>query len=590
MTALALLLACALGAEPEELPPPLVEAAAPVDAGAPAEAVEGPPLLQAPDAGSPGGYLELAPAAGGGTAGPEMVSAPPLMEAPDSPLMPVTGEQERVVPSQDFVKGELSVFLGSDRVVTKNNRIGVSAGVDRVGSIFYLLLEPQVDLRFLNRKLAIGLGVPLRFELADLANATDYASATRNQWNLRQDYKELADYARLLKYVTYGRKEDHLYINIGQRYASSIGHGALVRRYAPNIDVDLTRVSAQLDAYGGYAGVELLTNDVVRWNVLSGLAFVKPLAFVDTLVTRSLSVGVSAAADLRAPTSLVYAGDGSRVLDTDGVHLAANYGTVLLYGVDAEVKVLKTANADIKPYVDYSMLQGGDSGFTVGVLGRFNAGTKTVHAFRGVVELRSLGSRYVPSYFDTFYEVERYGTRAVVQTSGHAAYDTKITDVMSGRRPQRLGYYLEGSWGIRGGIGFTLAAEGTGDTAEKNLVAHLEVPAVDFLQFFGSYYKRGFTDVGELARIDQKTIVFAGARLKLLPILFVNARAFKTFQMNTDVKRLENPETFKSFGGLYNSSFGFTLDIELGYEFAVASEAAPVRETPAAAEASAGPG
>ncbi len=515
--------------------------------------------------------LEAAPPPEGGGTAPagEGAAEPPLVTAPESPGVAASGDHERVVPQQDFVKGELSVFLGSDRVTTKKNRIGVSLGLDRIGDVYYLLLEPQVDLRLLDRKLAIGVGVPLHFQLVDLRKATSgVGDPLQGMWELRKvDYAQPADFAKLLKYVTYGRKEDHLYVNIGQRYASSVGHGAVVRRYAPNIDVDLTHVSAQVDAYGTYGGVELLTNDIVRWNVVSGLGFVKPLAFIDSLYTKSLSVGVTAAADTYAPMSLIY-DNGARTLDTDGIHLAAKRGLVALYGLDAEVKVVKTPHVDIKPYVDYSMLQGGDAGLTVGLLGRFNAGKTTVHAFRAVAELKSLGSKYVPGYFGTFYEVDRYVSRVLPPVDGVEKYLTRYEDVMSGSRPQRLGYYLEGSWGIRGGIGVTVAAEGTSDTAAKNLVAHLEVPAVDFLQFFGSYYKRGFTDVSELGQIDNRSILFAGARLKILPILFVNGRAFKTFRMDTNVHRYEN-------------SFGFTIDVELGYEFD-ASSSPPPENTPAA--------
>ena len=514
MTGLLLSWLCALGAGAEVSPPPLVEA---------------PELPDAVPALPPGA-----------------VTPPPLVEAPEAPFMP-----------QDFVKGELSVFLGSDRLVTKKSRIGVSIGVDQIGQAFYLALEPQVDLRLFDRQLAIGAGVPLRLELVDLANGPDgLPILTRHQWELRgKDYVQPRDFARLLKYVTWGRKEDRLYVNVGQRYASSIGHGALVRRYAPNIDVDLTRVSAQLDAYGDYAGVELFTNDVMAWNLPAGLAFVKPLAFFDDgLVARSLSVGFSAAADTDAPVALAYdAARGGRQLGADG-RFAGGHALALLYGIDAEVKVVKTPHVDVKPYVDYSVLKGGDAGLTVGALGRFNAFADPVHAFRAIFELRSLGPRYVPSYFDTFYEVERYAARELPQPNGIARYATKLEDVTSGRRPQRLGYYLEGSWGIRGRVGFTLAVEGTGDSAEKNLVAHLEVPAVDFLQFFGSYYKRGFVDFGEVAKIDERTILFAGARLKILPFLFVNGRAFKTFKMDAALRR-------------YDNSPGFAVDVELGYEF-----------------------
>ena len=67
------------------------------------------------------------------------------------------------------MKGELSVYLGSNRLTVKNTGIGVSAGIDRFADAYYLLIEPLVDLRFLDGKLGIGLGVPSRLELVNLA-------------------------------------------------------------------------------------------------------------------------------------------------------------------------------------------------------------------------------------------------------------------------------------------------------------------------------------------------------------------------------------------------------------------------------------
>lgn len=486
----------------------------------------------------------------------------------DTPAFAVT---DGGTPPPKFVKGELSVFLGADRLVTKNNRVGVSVGIDLIGAdrpedaanqrpvVFYMLLEPQVDLRFLEEnKLAIGLGVPLRLELLNFGTdpATGQTIGTNNLFALRkEDYDQPSDFARVLKYVTYGAKEDRLYVNVGQRYASSIGHGALVRRYAPNIDVDQARVSAQVDAYNDYAGFELLTNDVVEWNLLSGLVFVKPLSFfTDNALAKSLSVGGSIATDLKAPSALRTNAVGGRTLDRTG-HLTADTRPVTLVGVDAELKVIKTATADIKPYVDYSVMTGGGGGLTIGALGRFNFGTDVVNAFRVVVEGRSLDAQYQPSYFDTFYEVERYIARELPRTNPSVAnFATKQQDVLSGRLGQRLGYYVEASYGIRKNVGVTLALEGTNNSAEKNLVAHLEVPALDFLQFFGSYYKRGFTSFSDVTKADARSVFFAGARLRVLPFLFINGRAFKTFRVNPDVQR-------------YDNSFGFAVDLEIGYEF-----------------------
>jgi hypothetical protein len=484
----------------------------------------------------------------------------PVEQPPISTEPVVVGETK--APTAGFVKGELSVYLGSDRLVVKNNRIGLSAGLDRFETAFYLLLEPLVDLRFFDGKLGLGFGVPLRLELVNFA--TDASGApllTRRLGRLRtEDWDSVHDFGRVLKYVTWGRKEDRLYISAGQRYASTIGHGALVRRYAPNVDIDYPRASAQVDAYNDFGGFELFTNDLLEWNTLAGIAFIKPLSFFksENLLAKTLSVGVSGATDWRAPYQLTTDGmTGLRQIDSQGRLLSAAR-PVGLIGVDAEVKVLKTSNVDLKPYVDYSMLIGGDGGFTAGLLGRFNVGTDIVNAFRVVGEFRVLGSRYMPSYFDTFYEIERF-IFASEEVPGQASRNalTRQQVVMDRGLGQRLGYYVEASWGIPGKVGLTLAAEGVSNLPNTNLIAHLEVPVLDFFQIFGSYYKRGITSAAAIFRIDPQTpdtVFYAGARLKILPFLFVNGRAYQTFRLNPEVRR-------------YDSQLGFVVDVEIGYEF-----------------------
>lgn len=516
---------------------------------------------------------------------------PATAEAPTSPAdaplaPPPLTAAETTAPTAGFVKGELSVYLGSDRLVVKNNRIGVSAGLDRFETAFYLLVEPMVDLRFFEGKLGLGFGVPLRLELVNFAPDPETGSPllTKRAGRLRtEDWDSVHDFGRLLKYVTYGRKEDRLYISAGQRYSSSIGHGALVRRYAPNIDIDYPRASAQVDAYNDFGGFELFTNDLLEWNTLAGLGFIKPLSFLksENLLAKTLSIGVTGATDWRAPYVLTTdATTGLRQVDTQG-RLVSQARPVGLVGIDAEVKVVKTANVDIKPYVDYSMLIGGDGGFTAGVLGRFNVGRDIVNAFRVVGEFRVLGNRYLPSYFDTFYEIERF-IFSSEEVPGQAARRaiTRQQYVMERGLGQRLGYYFEASWGIPGKVGLTLAAEGVSNAPNTNLIAHLEVPVLDFVQVFGSYYKRGITSPAAIFRIDPlvpDTVFYAGARLKILPFLFVNGRAYQTFRLNPEVRR-------------YDNQLGFVIDVEIGYEFkgkkseTVATqpvESLPTNETPA---------
>jgi hypothetical protein len=525
------------------------------------------PVVEASDAGASDVHEVAAPLP---ALEPVDAGVAALTPPPASPSAPPS-VAEAQAPSEGFVKGELSVYLGSGQLVVKNNRIGVAAGVEFLDNALYLLIEPLVDLRFFDGKLGLGIGVPIHLELFNLeADAEGPILGRHAGWFRTADYRGFHDYGKILKYVTYGRKEDNLYVNVGQRYAATLGHGALMRRYAPNVDVDYQRVSAEVDAYNDFGGFELMTNDVLEWNMLAGLAFLKPLSFLKSgnVFTRSLSVGFSAATDLSAPERLSRRPSGSRLLDATGSRFVTENRPIGFIGFDVEAKVVKTDNVDLKPYVDYSHLLGGNGGLTVGLLGRFNAGTTVVHAFRTVAEFRVLGSKYIPSYFDTFYEVERFVAGDVrLEGEPFADYITKRQKAFNGVG-DRVGYYFEASWGIRNAVGFTVALEGVSNSAEKNFVAHLEVPFFNFLQLFGSYYKRGFVHFAEFAQAE-RSVVFAGARLRALPFLFLNGRVYKTFRVNPALER-------------YDNQFGFAVDLEVGWEFAWArkSEQAKQLEKP----------
>ena len=91
----------------------------------------------------------------------------------------------------------------------------------------------------------------------------------------------------------------------------------------------------------------------------------------------------------------------------------------------------------------------------------------------------------------------------------------------------------------------------------RNLTLHLEYPAYSWLQFFGSFYRRSF-DSGafiETSRpLGDNTLIYSAVRIHALPILFLNARLFRSWQADPVLGEMKN---------LWGGSF----DLEFGYEF-----------------------
>ena len=498
------------------------------------------------------------------------------------------GPEERV--KREFIKGELT-NLGSDKLVLADSRFGLRMGYARLDNSSYLALNPEVDMHF-GDSVALGLGVPL--------NVRAYADGFYDTGKIKlreHDYDKPSDYARVLRFLTVGRKEDQFFLNVSQLFAATIGHGALVRRYSGNIDNNITRVGAQLDAYGKYGGFEAFTGDIVQpQHFLAGLAFVKPLGWItgsshDTLGWTS--IGISTAMDLAAPYALERQANGypapgdSDVCPAQGVAycepgepMARETRRAQLIGIDVETKLVKTENADLKPYVDYSRLLSisnpdpgsngsGGGGLTLGMLARFNAGDVKVHAFRLVAEGRYFDGNYLPGYFDTFYEVQKF---QFITGKADTAYEPKLRTILN-RDPahKRAGFYLEAAYQYNNGLALMAAYEDsfhvsgpdsicfgcTGPqqyVGSRNLTLHIEYPAYSWLQFFGSFYRRSFDGAPTSNVLADNTLIYGAARLHVLWIFFLNARVFRSWQADPVLGEMKN-------------LWGGDFDLEIGWEF-----------------------
>lgn len=461
---------------------------------------------------------------------------------------------------EDFIKGELT-SLGARKLLLHDTRIGLRAGGTKIGPVFYLLGSVEFDLRI--KDFGLGLGIPVRIPVYDpAAGLTLFPEGFDIR---REEYDELSEFARILRYLTYGRKEDNLYLNLSTEHAATIGHGGSVRRYIANVDVDRGRLSAQFDAYGKYGGVETFVADVLRPDRMVGaIAFLKPFGFSEKLALQRLSLGVTYAADFRAPWKLARDLNGLPRLEgeTDRTQtpVVAEERVAQIVGLSIETKVVKTQNVDVKPYVELAQLVGGGAGLSVGALGRFNLGLLTKQALRAIVEFRAFQGNFLPGYFDSFYEVQRF---QYVTGKANPHNDVpKLFDVLNRPSDLQLGYYAELQYSVVDMFAVTAAWEDSPAKGGRNLVLHGEIPFNEHIRAFASAHRRsvegslfalGSEPIGRQLSADN-TLFFAGARVKILPILYLNLRAFRAWQMDPQHQSYRNVD-------------GFEFDLEAGYEF-----------------------
>ena len=536
-----------------------------------------------------------------------------------------------------LLKGELT-SMGDVVLVNSRTSFGVGLGLTVIDDVVFAVARPDVNLQF--GKFELGLGAPLRFELAnlkgiDLLSGDPVGDATKNAGRFRtEDWDQLEDFVRPLRYVSWGKKEDQLYADLNRVHASTIGHGQLVRRYNPNLDFDEDNLFAQVDGYGAWGGVELMAGPFPLPRLLGGLAFVKPLGILGAFVpvgednsylrelASSWSIGFSYVTDLNSPTGLETRNNPADqrpqlIVDSANQFLWKNrnnpIGDVVQgVGIDTEVKVLKVGSIlDLKVYGDYShLIFPGDSstaaafapfsggGATVGGLLRMSFGEKPVrgieeedaetqagrkarekkaaHGLRVRLEGRTFAPTYLPSYWNTMYEVDRFQFGF---DDNRITLPTKIRYLADqAEDPWRVGYAAELSYAWVDVVGVTAAFEdayplgGTDPVRGKNLALHLESKGLGLLQLFGTYHFRNF-EAAELDRLfsfeSDNEIVFIGGRMQLLPILFINAGAQRAFRVAFSPDDTTGPDKdglrYTSIG--LKNAWSYGLDVELGWQF-----------------------
>ena len=466
-------------------------------------------------------------------------------------------------PQQGFIKGDLA-RVGALQLLSDFDRVAFRAGFQRIERRWFTQFAAELDIKFFEKAVRVGLTAPLRFLFLDEDAPVEEAYQGFHGRLRDEDWDEAGDFFKLLHYLAIGGKEQEFFLSVGRMQPVTIGHGALVRRYSANLDVDHTRTTLEIDVYNPLFGMEGFIGDVTSPTVMGGIFFVKPGALIGPgRPLERLSIGVSAASDASAPRSLhTVERDGTMTFDVDPAgNPRFSEQAVTAMGVDAEIKVLRTADADLKPYVDHSWLLGHGSGSSLGLLARFNFGQELRSALRLRAEARTHEADYLPGYFDTLYEFQRYQHVTAAHHGQHGFVPTRLVWLESqAGGPRGWGYYLEGSFSLPGYFALSAAIEDSTAPYSKSLMLHAEIPANRYLTFFLTYHRRHVGSFGVPFVFEEDTEVFFWAwRIKLLPILAINYRSQRAFEVNRDARSVTDR--------LFDNVFHFSADIELGYEF-----------------------
>jgi len=244
--------------------------------------------------------------------------------------------------------------------------------------------------------------------------------------NLRKEDWTWSKTIEKIWYARYGHKYEPVYVYLGGFKDVTLGHGLIMAHYTNMLRYpDIKKVGFELDLDFGTHGFESFFSNLVRAEIYGGRAYYRPFYNSYLPLLPRLGLGFTCVSD-QDP-------DAKRSTKDDQI-------TVL--GGDLDIPVLEHPVISILSYIDFAQMSlgkkyteyktppclDGGKGWALGFMG----GILTGISYR--LEFRRLEYNFIPSYFDSYYEVDRK--------------DGKASGIPGKRRPIKIGPYVELAYDI----------------------------------------------------------------------------------------------------------------------------------------------
>ncbi len=341
-------------------------------------------------------------------------------------------------------------------------------------------------------KFGVGLNINLLYD-------TDNGGIRSKDWDSGYDY------LRMLRYLRYGHKLDPFYGRVGTLDAARLGHGFVVNYFTNEASYDNRKIGLEFDLDFGMFGFETIASNVGRSELMGTRGYVRPLHAMKIPIISRFAVGASFARDFD-PDAWSNSDDG-----------------VSVYGFDLELPLIKSQVFNTMLYFDYAKISGYSSvekksrGFGSGTAVGISSGLGNLLGLMEIsarVERRWLGKEFIASYFDPFYEVQRYQTLGA-DTLHKADYLLGITEETKGVFGELYGNVLGNKIRLLGMLERL-------DDQPKSGRMHLSADAPDVIPVLAAhatYDKMAIETVGDVFTLDANSVARLGLGYKIKPYL-----------------------------------------------------------------------
>ena len=438
-----------------------------------------------------------------------------------------SSEQKRKLVNKKMLK-----FLGSvtnykqdlfDRVSIEREvynqpsefQMTTGVGMTRVDTTNFYLLNLFPSYTTKDRSFSADLDLPLRFKTDGFDfRKEDYETVTQVVSALNMSYT----------YIT-PMRDFGLQGAFKQVKEYSLGNGALMYQYNNSTSYEARKSGINLAAAMIGGNANLMMSDITKGGVIGFGLDTEILQLVggkkgkvDLPILEHLELGFNYAGDLNQNAGVIKIDSltGSTLEDVGSVNMINTY---------LGLRLFDTKEFFIRGYADYSKIFSFGDNFSFGA--DMNLYTD-VGSLVITLQRRFQGGKYLPTYFDSFYETDRYSL--TTNLDGTYSLNSKAA-LLNSIEEQKGSTYLQAFLELGKQL-YLLGAYQKIDVQELGgevyLVAALPNISKDF-SIYGGYYKRKIDDLNNLFTFDENSSFFGKLDWYLTDMIVASLSYQQTF-------------------------------------------------------------
>lgn len=349
----------------------------------------------------------------------------------------------------------------------------------------------------------IGLGLDLRFDI------------TPDGTLRHENFNEVSDYLSIIRYFRYGQKRDPVFVRIGALDYATLGNGSIMYLYNNSPSFDTRRIGAQLDIDFYNFGFESVYSNFGERGIFGIRGYILPLKFTaigDIPVIGNLELGATYTTDFNAKAGVI-----SGNIDPVSKKFVStkDEGATGIIGFDIGLPIVRNSLVDWKLYFDYAKIVNFGSGTSLGTMVQFNGlGLVTLAA---KLERRFNSDNYLPAYFNSMYELERFNFDSVSGVSSKISTLANLKDVGNGF----FGELFASVLGYVDILGSYQRFDKYPESGILHIASAVEPEGMPFILRAG-YDKRNIKDEADLFKLDDRSYFFVETGYKPYPFLIVS--------------------------------------------------------------------